>query len=275
MMLQTENGRLYFEIIGDGAPLVFVSGWAMSCECWRPVVERLEDRFRCLIYDARGTGRSQPVADGAGFEIEDHAADLHRLIEATHFYDATLIGHEVGSLISALCADQHPQDAGALVMVNPRAGLSDDEIKKFAVLTPTTLALRELAQFPIIRNLVAWRFRRAPEPYREKLFEDFAEVDPRAAYQTAVAAANFDTQYGLGELLEQVNLPVLLVCGDKDKKGVEQARTLFTEIRTGKLATLRDCGFLPMLEYPRQFARLLVNFVATSQPVARQSLKRL
>ena len=188
MILRTPGGPLYFEVIGQGPPLVFLSGWAMSSECWRPVVAILKRRYRCLIYDARGMGRSQPFSNIARFEIEDHAEDLNSLLEAADMFDATLIGHELGSLIAATLADRRPQDARALALVSPRAAVTEKDIKRLAVFTPATIALRDLAAFPLIRNLVAYRFRRAPAPLRETLYDDFANISPRAAYETAVSA---------------------------------------------------------------------------------------
>ncbi|MFY9574109.1 MAG: hypothetical protein WAV20_22135, partial [Blastocatellia bacterium] len=61
-----------------------------------------------------------------------------------------------------------------------------------------------------------------------------------------------------------------------DKKGAAEARRLFSLARSGKLATLRDCGFLPMLEYRRQFVKLVEEFVSSDRPAAnaRAILKR-
>lgn len=275
MIINTASGPLYFEVTGEGPPLVFASGWAMSLECWRPVVALLHERFRCLIYDARGMGRSQPASANAGFDIEDHAEDLHQLIDTANFYDATIIGHEVGAIIGAVCSEHHPQDSSALVMVSPRAGIAEEEIRKLSLYTPAALALRELAAYPVIRNLIAWRFRGAPAEYRERLFEDFAGLDPRAAYQTAVSAANLDSSLQLESLIEQVTAPVLLVCGEKDKKSVARARDLFSQVRAGRIATMKNCGFLPMLEYPRQFARVIADFATGAQKDSRKSLRRI
>ncbi|HEY7546219.1 MAG TPA: alpha/beta hydrolase [Blastocatellia bacterium] len=274
MILSTTDGPIYFEVAGEGAPLVFISGWAMSSECWRPVVAQLAVDHRCLIYDPRGVARSQPATADARFEIEDHAEDLHSLISSAGFYDATLIAHETGTLVAALAADRHPQDASSLALVSPRAVATEDEIKKLSVLTPTALALREMATYPVIRNLVAWRFRRAKEPYRKRLFEDFSELDPRAAYQTALSAADFASRFQLDEFVEGANLPTLVVCGEKDRRSREEARKIFSRAERVKLATLKDCGFLPMLEYPRQFARLIRDFVA-KRAMESKTLKRL
>ncbi|HVG22416.1 MAG TPA: alpha/beta hydrolase [Blastocatellia bacterium] len=272
MILKTENGPIYYEVSGDGPPLVFVSGWAMSCECWRPAVAILEQKYRCLIYDSRGIARSQPASVRARFGVEDHAEDLHRTLEVTNIFDAVIIGHEIGSVIAAYCADAHPQDLRSAILVSPRAGMSPDDVRRLAVYTPASLALRELAAFPLIRNLVARRFRRAPQPYRDALFNDFAYLSPRAAYETALSASAHESADLMERQVGRMSSPVLFICGEKDKKGAAEARRLFSFARAGKLATMRDCGFLPMLEFPRQFSRLVDQFVTGPRRVTAGAL---
>jgi len=234
----------------------------------------LEQKYRCLIFDSRGTAHSQPASIHARFSVEDHAEDLHRVIEAAGMFNATIIGHETGSVIAAHCADVHPQDLCSMVLVSPRAGMSPDDVRRLAVFTPASLALRELAAFPLIRNLVARRFRRAPQPYRDTLFNDFAYLSPRAAYETALSASAPESAVLMEKQIARMNSPVIFICGERDKKGAAEARRLFSFARAGKLATMRDCGFLPMLEFPRQFARLIDDFVAGSPRAPRGALSR-
>lgn len=253
-------------------PIVFVSGWAMSCECWRPAVALLKQRHSCLLYDSRGVGRSQPCSIDASFAIEDHAEDLHVILEAAGIFDATIVGHEIGSLIAAANTDRHPQDVRSLIVVSPRAQMSPEDVRSLAVFTPASLALRELAAYPVLRNIVARRFRRAPQPYRDRLFNDFAELSPRAAYETALSASSEEATSILDELVGETSSPVLIICGEKDKKGRAEARRLFSLAGAGKLATMRDCGFMPMLEYPRQFVKLVRDFVATNEARNRHAI---
>jgi proline iminopeptidase len=274
MLIKTQSGPLYYEVAGDGPPIVFVSGWAMSCECWRPVVAMLKRSHRCLIYDSRGVGRSQPASSIANFTIEDHAEDLHEILDAAGIFDATIVGHEIGSRVAAANADRHPQDVSSLIVVSPRAGMSQDDVKNLAVFTPASLALRELAAYPLIRNLVARRFRRAPQPYRDRLFADFAELSPRAAYETAMSASTGEAAAVLDEMISGTSSPVLFVCGAKDKKGAAEARRLFALARAGKLATMQDCGFMPMLEYPRQFVKLVRDFIAVDPRINSRAIQK-
>jgi len=248
----------------------------MSCECWRPALSILKRSHRCLIYDLRGVGRSQPVSINASFTIDDHAEDLHKLLEEVQIFDATNVGHEIGSLVAAVNALRHPQDFDSLVVVSPRQGLSPDDVRNLAVFTPASLALRELAGYPLLRNLVARRFRRAPQPYRDRLFSDFAELSPRAAYETALSASAGEAAASLDYLVGRNRSAALFICGERDKKGAAEARRLFSISKAGKLATMRDCGFLPMLEYRRQFAKLVEDFVKVQQGNPnRRSIQRV
>jgi pimeloyl-ACP methyl ester carboxylesterase len=69
----------------------------------------LKRKYRCLIYDTRGVGRSQPISPDAGLEIDEHADDLKSIVESVGIFDATLIGHEMGALVAAVCAERHPR----------------------------------------------------------------------------------------------------------------------------------------------------------------------
>ena len=273
MIIETIHGPLYFELSGNGSPVVFVSGWAMSCECWRPVVAKLKSRHRCLIYDARGVGRSQPVSIEARFTIEDRAEDLHTILEGAGVYDAVVVGHDVGALVAARCTQAHPQHFKSLVAVSPRRGLPPEDVKSLAVLTPASLVLRELANYPLVRNLLTRRFRRAPQPHRNRLFYDFANLSPRAAYETALSASEGESAFLLQEFIEKSASPSLIICGEKDKKGSAEARRLFAVARAARLATIGDCGFLPMLEYPGQFAKLIED-LNSGDNADRHSLQR-
>jgi pimeloyl-ACP methyl ester carboxylesterase len=100
------------------------------------------------------------------------------------------------------------------------------------------------------------------------MYSDFAQLSPRGAYETALSASNPDSLVLVQRLVERGLLRSLLVCGDKDKRGTAEARRLFKRSERAQLATLRDCGFLPMLEYPSQFAKLIERFVQPGRGAA-------
>ena len=50
---------LYHEVHGSGAPVLLVHGFPLSGKLWEPVVPLLERKFRLIVPDLRGHGRSE------------------------------------------------------------------------------------------------------------------------------------------------------------------------------------------------------------------------
>lgn len=261
-VIETDSGTLSLEERGDGPPVVFVSGWAMSRTCWGPVVERLSKRYRCITYDPRGCGRSL-VRPTVSFELEDHADDLLAVCNATDALDAHIVGHELGGRVAAVAVRMHPQIAQTVTLVGwwgaARIEEAMGEVAKFR--QAASLLLQDLGSFPVFRNLVAWSYRRVPEPHRTKLFDEFSQLDARVAYSTAVAASDPAAAVTFDEAVARLAMPVLLVQGGDDREAAREGlRGMFRRLEHVDLATIHGSGPLPMLEHPDAFARTLGQF---------------
>lgn len=110
---------LYFEEHGpaDGEPLILSAGLGGSGAYWAPNLAALSHHHRVIVYDHRGTGRSdRSLPDSLSVEnmADDVLALLDRLgIERTHF-----VGHAAGGLIGMALALAEPERVGRLVVVN-------------------------------------------------------------------------------------------------------------------------------------------------------------
>lgn len=91
---------LHYTIRGEGEPVVLIQGTGIHGEAWLPQVMDLESRYRCLYFDNRGIGRSQPM--GAAVTVEQMAEDVEAIMEAQGWDSAHIVGHSLGGLI-ALC----------------------------------------------------------------------------------------------------------------------------------------------------------------------------
>jgi 3-oxoadipate enol-lactonase len=257
--------RLYYKLIGQGPPVVFVNGWTLSCEYWQPLAERLQARYSCLLFDGRGFGRSQPLSTEVGVEIDDYAEDLHEVITRLKLKDVNLVGHGLGAWAAILCARRHPQDVISLTAIAPESEPEPQDEEKSpelpSIWQQASLLLKDLASVPMLRNLVGWRYRRTPEPFRTKLYDDFAHADRRAAFHMLASCMGDDNRQRLLRTLSELLLPVMLTRGTEDRLcPAPVMRSFFDIIQRGKLATVRGCGHFPMLEYTDELAGLLLNF---------------
>ena len=90
--------RLRYSVEGEGPPVVLIQGVGIGGDGWRPQVEGLGARWRCLRFDNRGFGASQPLGDELTVELM--ARDVLALMDAAGWETAHVVGHSLGGLVA-------------------------------------------------------------------------------------------------------------------------------------------------------------------------------
>jgi aminoacrylate hydrolase len=119
-----EAGGIYYEIHGpdDAPPLILSPGLGGSGAYWTPNLERLARDFRVILYDHRGSGRSE--RDSAPqTSIAQMADDVLALMDALEIERAHLMGHALGGIIGLALAMQAPDRLDRIVVINGWAKL--------------------------------------------------------------------------------------------------------------------------------------------------------
>ncbi|WP_158811737.1 alpha/beta fold hydrolase [Beijerinckia sp. L45] len=116
-----EDSEFYYEISGEGPPVVLVTGLAGVASYWEPNIAELRKHFTVLRYDHRGTGKS--VRSERDYSIEMLADDLLGLMDAVGFERASLIGHSTGGAIGQVLAARYPERIDRLVLYGTWATL--------------------------------------------------------------------------------------------------------------------------------------------------------
>jgi pimeloyl-ACP methyl ester carboxylesterase len=96
--LEHHRCRLAYTVRGEGPPVLLVQGVGVAGAGWTPQVDALSRRFRCLAFDNRGMGMSQPP--GARVTVEQMAEDARALMDAEGMRSAHLVGHSLGGLVA-------------------------------------------------------------------------------------------------------------------------------------------------------------------------------
>jgi len=87
--------ELHYWDVGQGTPLLFVTGWTFSADVFHQQIADLSIDFRVIAVDPRSQGRSSTTAFGNDYAT--HAADLKAFIEALDLRDVVLIGWSSGA----------------------------------------------------------------------------------------------------------------------------------------------------------------------------------
>lgn len=110
------QGTLDYRVEGAGPPLVFVHGALVDGRLWDPVVDRLRDRFRCVIPELPLGSHRIPMGKSADLSPLGLAALVSGLLDALDLRDVTLIGNDSGGAIAQLVVGRHPERVGRLVL---------------------------------------------------------------------------------------------------------------------------------------------------------------
>src|SRR4051812_46066116 len=86
--------RLAYDVRGEGAPVLLIQGVGVHGDGWLPQTDALASKFRCVTFDNRGMGRSQPV--GGGITVEQMAEDALAVLDAEKIESAHVVGHSLG-----------------------------------------------------------------------------------------------------------------------------------------------------------------------------------
>jgi pimeloyl-ACP methyl ester carboxylesterase len=93
--ITTRDGtQLFYRDWGDGPAILFLGGWALPSDIWAyQMVPLSEAGLRCVTYDRRGHGRSSDP--GRGFDYDTLADDLHEVIATLGLRNLTVVAHSM------------------------------------------------------------------------------------------------------------------------------------------------------------------------------------
>lgn len=113
--LKRADADLYYELSGNGPPVLFIQGIGVVGECWRPQADALSKNFQTMIFDNRGIGKSLPCV--GSITIETMAEDARALMDAVGWESAHVVGHSMGGVIAQQLALDCPKRVRSLSLL--------------------------------------------------------------------------------------------------------------------------------------------------------------
>ncbi|MGO4789269.1 alpha/beta fold hydrolase [Paenibacillus sp. 2KB_20] len=116
--VKTEGDELYYEIRGEGEPLLMIYGGSGDAGFFSYVADILADEYQVITYDRRGNSRSTRN-DPIYFEVSQQARDAVAVLKAVGHQSAYVFGSSGGAIFALEMATRHPQSVKAMVIHEP------------------------------------------------------------------------------------------------------------------------------------------------------------
>ena len=212
--VQHDGATIYWEERGSGAPLLLIMGLGVTLEGWGRIGPVLAERYRTILFDNRGTGRSS-VPPGP-YPIETMAADAAAVLDAADIRRAHVFGISMGGMIAQELTLASPDRVASLILGCTAPGGRD------AVPAGREVAAMLGARQSMTREQAMWAM--APYIYaaatpRERIEEDFARrlSAPVSADGYFAQLAGIRAWGGTLPRLASVGTPTLVIHGDSDQ----------------------------------------------------------
>src|SRR6185503_20953113 len=114
MDVQSGSAKIYWEEQGSGDPILLIMGLGASLEAWDRTAPVLASRYRVILFDNRGVGRSD-VPPGP-YSLEMMADDAAAVLDAAGVQAAHVYGASMGGMIAQEFALRHPTRVRKLIL---------------------------------------------------------------------------------------------------------------------------------------------------------------
>jgi pimeloyl-ACP methyl ester carboxylesterase len=238
------TGRVWYEELGAGEPLVLLHGGAVDTRFFKDNVPALAERFRVIGTDLWGHGRS-PDREGP-FSLDSFATDVAELIERVAGGRAHVVGHSIGAAVALTLALARPELVDRLVMISGGYDINADE--------PNPMSIDEM-----VTGTVAF------------LGATYGEVSPDGEEHFAVVTRK-DFELSAREPVltadevGRIRARTLVMVADDDITPLDHSVDMYRAISNSELAVVPGTSHFLLQEKPALVNAILLDFL-TNDPV--------
>jgi pimeloyl-ACP methyl ester carboxylesterase len=260
--VKVDDIQIYYEVKGEGFPLVMINGLGGNLEGWDPrLVEGLSKGFKLVMFDNRGAGRTD--ISNREYTIRLFADDTAGLMNTLGISKAHILGISMGGMIAQELVLNYPEKVAKLVLWSTCSGGSKDvqsskEVSR--MLTDDTSKMSQEEQKRMLLPLVLTDDFIEKNPDFVKLAVQLALKHPisEEAYMRQLNAVRKFNAY---DRLHQIKAPTLILHGRKDVLIPPENGSILAEaIPNAKLVYFEKSAHM-LAEEMREVINVLIDFL--------------
>jgi pimeloyl-ACP methyl ester carboxylesterase len=292
-----DGTELNVEITGpaDGEPVVLIHGWGLDADEWYYARRELAGRYRLYTWDLPGLGASGRPAD-RDWSLEKLARHLDAVVSLAGGRQVALVGHSIGGMIILTYCKLFPEALGTRVRSLVLAQTTYTNPVKTTAMAGLYTALQRPVLEPLcslmvwlspVVRVLNWLSYLNGSAHRSTERSSFSGNETRGQldFITRYYVASPPDVVGRGMLamfrydatdtLARINVPTLIVAGDRDRTCVPEAsRYMASAIPGARLVILDQARHCGLFEHHGRFHAAVAEFLAAGTPAAARPESR-
>ena len=267
---KVEGKKLHYLTAGEGPHLILLHGYTQTSRMWRPLIDKLKDKFTIIAPDLPGIGDSDIPKDGS--DMKTAAIRIHALAKSIGVTKAHVVGNDIGLMVVYAYAAQFSAEVEKLAVMDAflpgvagwELAYNNDNLWHFRFHGPTPEGLvkgREKIYFAYFWNdLAADKNRSLKTADRNAYVAAYARPG-RMRSGWAYFAAWPETAKNFAEMAKAtLPMPVLSIAGEKASAAILHAQMKLTASNVKEI-TVKDTGHWLMEERPKDTMDALIAFL--------------
>jgi pimeloyl-ACP methyl ester carboxylesterase len=257
--LRSDDAEIFYEIRGNGPPVVLLHPFPCDHEFWNPVAAMLDSRYRLILPDLRGHGDSE-IGEGPAL-MQKHAGDVARVLDATGVGKAAFIACSIGGYILFEFWRRFRNRVTSIALCDTRPQADSAEAR--ANRLKTAANVMEQGTEPFLETMIPKLMGSTTLTTRPDL------VDGARAMMRKMSAEDINLVLrGMAERqdsvtdLKSIDVPTLIIMGDEDVLSpVADGELMQQNIRGSRLKVIPKAGHYTPWEQPDAVATVLRQFL--------------
>jgi pimeloyl-ACP methyl ester carboxylesterase len=262
-VLESSCCRVVYDDLGHGAPLMLVHGFPLDGRVWRDVAELMARRYRVIVPDLPGFGRSSTAA---AFTIDSLGDALLALADHLQLGRFSLAGLSMGGYVALGMVRRHPSRLASLILVDSRANADDDAGR---------LARDRMADTAQRQGTPAIVEQMLPRMLHPDAYASWPDVVDRVrsimqdcpATTIAYACRAMRDRADCLPLLPQLPCPLGIICGDGDAITPPALARDLAQRRPGtRVRIIERAGHMAPVEQPEAVVEAMQQMLSEVRP---------
>jgi pimeloyl-ACP methyl ester carboxylesterase len=257
---EINNTEIYYEVHGQGEKTLFFShGLLWSTKLFHKQIAHFKHKYRCVVYDHRGQGKSFVVPKG--YDMDTITNDAIALIQKLNLPPVHFIGLSMGGFVGMRIAARNPELLLSLTLIETSAEEETFKSKYKLLTTIVTLLGVKMVTGKVMPIMFGDTFlndvRRNSE--REMWINEL-QKNRKSIVKAVKGVIN---RKAILPELKNIDLPTLILVGDEDKATpLPKAQTIHQNIKNSNLQIISNAGHSSSIEEPKQVNKMLEAFIS-------------
>lgn len=263
-ILTIDNNDFYYEVHGEGEPVIFAHGLGGNHASWYKQVAVLSKAYKVITFDHRGFGNS---TDKEGLGRSGFVSDLLALLDHLSISKAALVGQSMGGGTMITFANQYPERVAGLVIADSlHAVLESDDVEK--LMSAAREATANLSQLERVLGK-SYYDENPEEAFLYQQLNSFNNTD------RSNLVGQYDSEKISPEQLATIDAPIMFLAGQGDILfPIEAIRLVQEQVVDSFIVEFDNCGHSAFFEKPIEFNDSLLSFLqmAGLEPLSDKAL---